>query len=79
MFFSWVLQADAAQSEADALYDDVLTGSVDSVMARVKVEAESDKSKPESTEASKPQTGPLSVYVGHFNWVRSANCYSSCV
>ncbi|XP_062868767.1 cleavage and polyadenylation specificity factor subunit 7-like isoform X2 [Trichomycterus rosablanca] len=59
---------DSVQSEADALYDDVLTGSVTSVMTPVKTESEDPKSEDEKLEGGKPLARPFSVYVGHFNW-----------
>lgn len=56
---------DSLETEADALYDDVLTGSVDSESTLGKQETKEDvKPVPESGGGKR-----FSVYVGNFNWV----------
>lgn len=60
------LQAeDSLEAEADALYDDVLTGSVDSETALGKQESKEEvKTVVESGGGKR-----FSVYIGNFNWV----------
>lgn len=62
-----VLQAgDPLEAEADALYDDVLTGSVDSESTLGKHECKEDGMSAEESGGGKH----FSVYIGNFNWVR---------
>ncbi|XP_060797871.1 cleavage and polyadenylation specificity factor subunit 6 [Neoarius graeffei] len=56
---------DALEAEADALYDDVLTGSVDSVSALGKQESKEEDVK---LEVEPVEGKRFSVYVGNFTW-----------
>lgn len=79
-----VLQVgDPLEAEADALYDDVLTGSVDSESTLGKQECKEDGKSVEECGGGKN----FSVYIGNFNWVRFQTffigskhvCVTSCV
>ncbi|KAK2868891.1 hypothetical protein Q7C36_000762 [Tachysurus vachellii] len=55
---------DLLEAEADALYDDVLTGSVDSESTLGKQECREDGMSVEECDGGKR----FSVYIGNFNW-----------
>ncbi|GAA6081207.1 cleavage and polyadenylation specificity factor subunit 7 isoform X7, partial [Tachysurus ichikawai] len=60
---------DLLEAEADALYDDVLTGSVDSESTPGKQECKEDGMSVEECDGGKR----FSVYIGNFNWWTSDN------